>query len=179
MENSRYAPEYKDRQGDGPRATPTIAGELVFAFTGDGVLAAVNASDGKIRWSHNVVKQLGGKVADYGMASSPLVAGDLVIVTAGAPKACVAAYRATTGERAWTAGDDATGYSSPALLDVGGRQQTGRLHGQFGDWDRTARQDACCGATRTRPTTTATSRRRWRLTVTYSFHRARITAACC
>lgn len=117
------APEYKDRQGDGPRATPTIAGEQVFALTGDGVLAAVNTDDGKIRWSHNVVKQLSGKVADYGMASSPLVVGDLVIVTAGAPKACVAAYRATSGERAWTAGDDATGYSSPVVLEVGGRQQ--------------------------------------------------------
>ena len=117
------APEYKDRQGDGPRATPTIAGDAVFAFTGEGTLAAANLSDGKIRWSHNVVKQLNGKVADYGMASSPLVVGDFVIVTAGAPKACVAAYRTAIGERAWTAGDDATGYSSPAMLEVGGRRQ--------------------------------------------------------
>lgn len=117
------APEYKDRQGDGPRATPTLAGELVFAFTGDGTLAAVNAADGKIRWSHNVVQELGGKVADYGMSSSPLVADDLVVVTAGAPKACVAAYRTSTGERAWTAGDDATGYSSPVMLDLRGRKQ--------------------------------------------------------
>jgi outer membrane protein assembly factor BamB len=117
------APEYKDRQGDGPRATPTVAGDSVFAWTGQGVLAAVNVADGKIRWSHDVVKQLGGKVADYGMASSPLVVGEVVIVTAGAPKACVAAYRTTTGERAWTAGDDATGYSSPVVLHVGGRSQ--------------------------------------------------------
>jgi outer membrane protein assembly factor BamB len=117
------APDYEDRQGDGPRATPTIVGEVVFAFTGEGMLAAANVADGKIRWSQNVVKQLGGKVADYGMASSPLVVADLVIVTAGAPKACVAAYRAATGELAWTAGEDATGYSSPALLRVGGRLQ--------------------------------------------------------
>jgi outer membrane protein assembly factor BamB len=48
---------------------------------------------------------------------------DLVIVTVGAPKSCVAAYRSTSGERIWTAGDDATGYSSPATLEVGGRRQ--------------------------------------------------------
>jgi outer membrane protein assembly factor BamB len=117
------AAEYKNNQGDGPRATPTIAGDTVIAFTGEGTLAAVNLSDGKIAWSHNVVKQLGGKVADYGMAGSPLVVGDLAVVTVGAPRACVAAYRVKSGERAWTAGNDPAGYSSPSLLDVGGRRQ--------------------------------------------------------
>jgi len=117
------APEYKNGQGDGPRATPTIIGDRVLAFTAEGLLVAANMSDGKIAWSQNVVTQHKGKVADYGMASSPLVIGDLAIVTAGAPKACVAAYRLKSGERAWAAGDDATGYSSPALLDVGGRRQ--------------------------------------------------------
>src|SRR5262249_15240636 len=66
------APEYKNQQGDGPRATPTIVGELVFAFSGQGIFTAVNLTDGKPLWSHNVVKELGGQVADYGMASSPL-----------------------------------------------------------------------------------------------------------
>jgi outer membrane protein assembly factor BamB len=117
------APEYKNGQGDGPRATPTIAGEQVLAFTGEGVLAAATLSDGKIQWSKNVVQELKGKVADYGMASSPLVVGDLVVVVAGAPQACVVAYRRSTGEKAWAAGDDATGYSSPVLLDVGGKRQ--------------------------------------------------------
>jgi outer membrane protein assembly factor BamB len=117
------APQYKNQQGDGPRATPTIAGDAVLAFTGDGVLAAASFEDGKLRWSHNVVSDLRGKVADYGMASSPLIVGDLVIVTAGAPGACVVAYSLKSGERAWAAGNDATGYSSPALLEAGGRRQ--------------------------------------------------------
>jgi len=117
------APEYKNPQGDGPRATPTITGDTVLAYTGEGILAAANLSDGKIRWSHNVVKESKGKVADYGMASSSLVVGDLAVVTVGAPKACIAAYQIKSGERAWTAGDDATGYSSPALLHVGGKAQ--------------------------------------------------------
>ena len=85
------APAYKNNQGDGPRATPTIVGDRVVAFTGEGLLVAANLSDGKIDWSQNVVTQLKGKVADYGMSSSPLVVGDLVIVTVGAPQACVAA----------------------------------------------------------------------------------------
>src|SRR5205823_3023954 len=117
------AAEYKNNQGNGPRATPTIDGQSVLAFSGQGVLAEVNLDDGKILWSHDVVRELGGKVADYGMASSPLVVGDLVVVTAGAPQACVVAYRRTSGELAWKAGDDPPGYSSPTHLKVGGRWQ--------------------------------------------------------
>ena len=117
------APEYRNAMGDGPRGTPAISGEQVFAFSGEGILAAANCSDGKIAWTHNVVSELGGKVAEYGMACSPLVVGNRVIVTAGAPKGTVAAFDIKTGKLAWTAGSDVAGYSSPALLDVGGRSQ--------------------------------------------------------
>lgn len=109
--------------GNGPRTTPTIAGDKVFVFTGEGILAAFNFTDGKQLWSHNVVKDHGGEPADYGMACSPLVVGKLVIVTAGAPKAAVVAYDAASGNEAWAVGDELAGYSSPALLEVGGKQQ--------------------------------------------------------
>ncbi len=117
------APAYRNPMGDGPRGTPTIAGDRVFAFSGEGVLAALQFGDGKILWKQDVVRQLGGKPADYGMACSPLVVGELVIVTAGAPQATVAAFQVASGKLAWKAGDDPAGYSSPALLDVGGRRQ--------------------------------------------------------
>lgn len=34
------APEYRNPMGNGPRGTPAIAGELVFVFTGEGILSA-------------------------------------------------------------------------------------------------------------------------------------------
>ena len=120
---TKLAPEYRNGMGNGPRGTPAISGDLVFAFTGEGILTAVKFSDGKPVWSHNVVQELKGAVAEYGMACSPLVVGDRVLVTAGAPNATVVTYDAKSGKLAWTAGDDAAGYSSPALLDVGGRSQ--------------------------------------------------------
>lgn len=116
-------PEYRNGMGNGPRATPAIAGNQVFAFTGDGVLTAHNFEDGKQLWSHNVLKELSGQEAEYGMACSPLVVGDLVIVTAGAEKGTLVAYETKSGKQVWTAGKDPAGYSSPALLKVGGRQQ--------------------------------------------------------
>ena len=117
------APEYHNGMGNGPRATPAIFGDQVFVFTGEGILAALNLSDGKPVWSHNIVEDLEGEVAEYGMASSPLIVGKHVIVTAGAPHAAVVAYDTKTGKLAWKTEDGAPGYSSPALLDVGGRPQ--------------------------------------------------------
>ena len=117
------APEYRNAMGNGPRATPTISGDQVFVFTGEGILSAHNLGDGKQRWSHNVVKELSGKEAEYGMACSPLVVGEQVIVTAGAPKGTLVAFEAKSGKQLWTAGSDPAGYSSPALLKVGGRSQ--------------------------------------------------------
>lgn len=117
------APKYRNSMGDGPRGTPTISGDQVFVFTGEGILAALSFNDGKVLWSHNVLKELDGKEADYGMACSPLVVAGQVIVTAGAPDATVVAYDVKTGKQAWTAGSDVAGYSSPAFLKVGGREQ--------------------------------------------------------
>lgn len=115
---------YKNGQGDGPRATPTIAGDRVFAFTGEGILVACNLADGAIAWSQNTPALFSGKPAEYGMACSPLVAGENVVVTVGAPKASLAAFNMKTGKLAWTAGSsEPAGYSSPALLKVGGKTQ--------------------------------------------------------
>ena len=121
--SSPLAPAYENTMGNGPRGTPAIAGEVVLTFTGEGILTASKFSDGTLLWSHHCVKELGGKPAEYGMACSPLVVGELVLVTVGAPKATVAAYQIASGKLAWTAGDDVAGYSSPALLTVGGRAQ--------------------------------------------------------
>jgi outer membrane protein assembly factor BamB len=117
------AREYRNSMGDGPRGTPAIAGSRVFAFTGEGILAAVNFADGKPLWSHHLVEELGGKEADYGLACSPLVVGDLVILPVGAPTPPAGALDAATGKVAWKAGSDPAGYSSPALLDIADRQQ--------------------------------------------------------
>ncbi|REJ72717.1 MAG: alcohol dehydrogenase [Planctomycetota bacterium] len=121
---SPVAPAYKNSMGDGPRAAPAVAGNSVFVFTGEGVLASLNTEDGSINWSHDVVDEHRGEPADYGMACSPLLVENLVIVTVGAPDATVAAYDQSTGEPAWTAGKDhPAGYSSPVLLEIAEQSQ--------------------------------------------------------
>lgn len=117
------ADAYRNPMGDGPRATPTISGERVFVFSGEGLLVALNFKDGSKLWSHDPLTDLSGKEAEYGMASSPLVVGDQVIVTAGTANGTLVAYDTKTGKQVWKAGQDPAGYSSPTLLDLGGRSQ--------------------------------------------------------
>jgi outer membrane protein assembly factor BamB len=124
------APAYRNAMGNGPRATPALAGDVVYALTGEGILAAARITDGQIVWKKNILAEFGGKPAEYGMACSPLVVGERVIVTIGAPQATVVALKCKTGDVAWTAGkDQPAGYSSPALLTVGGREQLVVFHG--------------------------------------------------
>ena len=121
--NTPLSKAYENGMGNGPRATPAISGDDVFAFTGEGILVCVKFSDGEIRWQHDTVKEFSGKEADYGMACSPLVVGDLVVVNLGAPKATLAAYEIASGKLMWSAGNDRCGYSSPAILNINGSEQ--------------------------------------------------------
>ncbi len=117
------APAFRNTMGNGPRSTPTIDGPLVFAYTGEGVLAAVKVADGALAWKHEVLDELDANQADYGMACSPLVVGDLVVVATGAPGASLMAFDKTTGKVKWQSGNDSAGYSSPALLELNGVKQ--------------------------------------------------------
>ena len=117
------APKYENQMGNGPRGTPAISGDQVFVFTGEGILIAASTKDGKILWSHDLFAELGGKPMDYGTACSPLVVGGQVIVTPGSPGATVVAFNTKSGKLVWKAGGDPAGYSSPAFLKVGGKEQ--------------------------------------------------------
>ncbi len=117
------ADAYKNQMGNGPRATPTVVDGTVYAYTGNGALIALEAKSGQLRWKQTLVDDLGAKSADYGMASSPLVHGDLVIVAAGASGAAVVACEIATGKVRWKSGNDSAGYSSPIVAVIGGVSQ--------------------------------------------------------
>ncbi len=110
----------------GPRATPTVEGGHVYALGARGALHCVRAADGKPVWSRHLVNEFGSEVPVWGIAGSPLVHGDLVILIAGgAPDAKVMAFDKRTGKEAWRAlaSDSEPGYSSPILVRHGGVDQ--------------------------------------------------------
>ncbi len=69
--------------GAGPRSTPTIDGDLVFAQGAMGDLACLELATGQPLWSKNLLKLFHLPNATWGMTSSPLVIGEHVIANAG------------------------------------------------------------------------------------------------
>ena len=47
---TRMGPDRSDDMGGGPRATPTVDGNLVYALGAEGKLVALEAATGKVRW---------------------------------------------------------------------------------------------------------------------------------
>ena len=120
---------YENAMGDGPRATPTIAGEKVYAYSGEGILIAADLKSGKLLWRKNVMQELSSEPSEYGMSSSPLVVDNCVIVHAGAVDGAVVAFSTEDGKRLWQTGSGHAGYSSPALLNVAGSNQVVSITG--------------------------------------------------
>ncbi|MFO1003213.1 MAG: PQQ-binding-like beta-propeller repeat protein, partial [Planctomycetaceae bacterium] len=131
---TKFATAYENAMGNGPRATPTVADGKLFVFTGEGILAAFNAKDGKELWKVNVPSSLKGEASEYGMSCSPLVFGTTVITHTGNPDAAVAAFDTKTGKIQWQSATGKAGYSSPVLMTLAGKEQIVTLtaDGAFG-----------------------------------------------
>ncbi|WP_439620926.1 outer membrane protein assembly factor BamB family protein [Gemmata sp.] len=110
----------------GPRATPTVIGDRLWATGGAGELLCLQLprADGEKPqkvWSKNLLTEFGAPLPQWGTACSPLVVDDLVVVLPGGSKGAVAALDKNTGEVKWTAGSNPPGYSSAVSATVAGR----------------------------------------------------------
>ena len=110
--------------GDGPRATPTIDHDRVYALGATGILDCLNSATGKLIWTRNVLKDDSLPNTYFGKCSSPLVVDDLVVVTGGmAKRSTLLAFHCGDGSPAWRAGNDEASFSSPELVTLAGSRQ--------------------------------------------------------
>ena len=121
---------FHNDQGDGPRGTPTVDGDRVYALGGNGDLTALDARTGKIAWTKNVLKEFGGENITWGISESPLVLGDKVLVNAGGPGASIVALNKSNGSLVWKSQSDRAGYSSAIPLTLNGLTQVVFFTGQ-------------------------------------------------
>ena len=78
-------------KGGGPRGTPTVDGDVLFALSEAGDLACLRLADGAVVWTRNILADFGGSNPNWLISESPLVDGANVIVTPGGRSAGVAA----------------------------------------------------------------------------------------
>ena len=108
------------------RSTPTIDGNFIYALGSDGDLACLETGNGKIRWQKNIRKEFGGQPGEWAYAESPLVDGDVVLITPGGEQATIVALNKKTGALIWKSavpGGDPAGYASAIVVQGGGRKQ--------------------------------------------------------
>jgi outer membrane protein assembly factor BamB len=120
---------YETVSGAGPRSTPTFHEGKIYALGANGRLTCLDAATGKLLWTRDIVADGDCKskkefpVPMWGFSASPLVVKRLVTVFAGGPNGkSVLAYKADTGELAWTAGDGLISYSSTQVSRVNGQE---------------------------------------------------------
>jgi outer membrane protein assembly factor BamB len=109
--------------GDGPRATPTIDGGRVFVLGATGILDCLELATGKPVWSTDTLKESGSENLIWGKSSSPLVVGNLVVISLGEARDSLAAYDRETGKLKWRAAGDRASYCSPVLVTLAGQAQ--------------------------------------------------------
>jgi len=120
-----YATAYRDDFGfdEGPRATPTIVDNRVFTFGAEGMLHCLDFQTGKKIWSVSTQPEFEAPKGFFGMACSPLIEGDRVLVNiGGANGAGIVAFERTTGKLLWKATKDEASYSSPVAATFAGRR---------------------------------------------------------
>src|SRR5678815_533565 len=112
---------HSNDQGDGPRGTPTIDGDRLYALTEGGDLWCLK-TDGAEVWHRNILSDFGGPQIRWLISESPLVDGAHVVVTPGGRGAGMVKLDKMTGKTVWSAGElsDLAVYSSIIAADVQG-----------------------------------------------------------
>jgi outer membrane protein assembly factor BamB len=108
----------------GPRATPAVDGDRVYALGATGILLCLETKTGNKVWQQDLLKLAGRDCPTHGYCGSPLVVGDRLYVEPGGPKGkSVAALDKKDGSVLWQALDDPIGQSSPVWAEVGAAPQ--------------------------------------------------------
>jgi len=129
-----YAEVYFDEWGAGPRSTPIVEGDRLYAQACNGEFRCFNLADGKLVWQTSFDKDFGarflGSKAREGTASrrgnngSGVIAGERIILPVGGTNgASLVCFDKLTGKVLWKSGSDEAAYSSFMIATLGGQQQ--------------------------------------------------------
>ena len=134
-----YPTDYIDMYGfdGGPRCCPVIDGGRVYLFGPEGMLHCVRATDGHLLWKMDTTERFHVVQNFFGVGSTPVIDGDLLIAQVGGSPAgspgvrsgrtesagsAVVAFDKYTGEVKYAVGDELASYASPVLATIDGRR---------------------------------------------------------
>jgi outer membrane protein assembly factor BamB len=149
----RYKTDFEDMLGynNGPRCTPVVDDDRVYIYGAEGQLHCVNVIDGSKRWQRDISDEFDVVQNFFGVGSTPLVFGDLLLVMAGGSPpeshkvppgqldrvtpdgSALVAIHKHTGQTVYKTGDDLASYASLQLATIDARP-TGFMFARSGLW---------------------------------------------
>jgi outer membrane protein assembly factor BamB len=115
-----------NRGGDGPRSSPVVKNGRVYVLSSYLVLFCLNADNGTVVWSRDLVADYGGSVISWQSSASPVIEGDLLFVNCNAPDKSLLAVRISDGTEVWrtgTAGSYKMTHATPVVATIAGERQ--------------------------------------------------------
>jgi outer membrane protein assembly factor BamB len=109
--------------GFGPHSTPLLVGNLLFTVGSIGKVHAFDKKTGKVIWSVDLYKDLGGKKMGRGYACSPLAYKNTIILTLGGADQTLVALNQKDGKVVWKNQTLDMSPSSPIIINVDGQEQ--------------------------------------------------------
>jgi outer membrane protein assembly factor BamB len=137
-----YATDYEDLYGyeGGPRCCPVVDDDRVYIMGAEGVLHCLSVVDGSLIWKVDTTQQFGVVQNFFGVGSTPVVEGNLLIAAIGGSPAAgrsvppgqldrvrgadsgVVAFDKHTGAVRYQFSDELASYASPTLATIAGRR---------------------------------------------------------
>jgi outer membrane protein assembly factor BamB len=117
-----YRTDYRDNlgKGDGPRSTPVIAGDKVYLLGAAGKLLCLTMKSGEKVWQKYLIKSYTVPQSYFGVGTTPLVEGKVLLVNVGGEGAGIVAFDKETGKEVWKSTEDGASYSSPIAATIDG-----------------------------------------------------------
>jgi outer membrane protein assembly factor BamB len=134
-----YPSTYRDKYNynNGPRCCPVVEGDRVYIHGAEGKLRCLEARTGRLIWDLDTFAEFGVIQNFFGVGSTPVIEGDLLIVqVGGSPKGSqrvpfdqlkgngsgVVAFEKYKGIVKYKIADELASYSSPTLATINGRR---------------------------------------------------------
>src|SRR5262249_15119874 len=120
----KYPTDYRDDFGfdEGPRSTPLIADRRVYTLGAEGKLHCLDLPSGKKVWERSLIPEYQVRKGFFGVATSPLLEGNLLLINVGGKDAGIVAFEKDSGREVWRATNHEASYSSPVSATFDGRR---------------------------------------------------------
>ena len=113
-----YPSQYVDpyQYNNGPRCTPLLTTDHCYTFGAEGKLLCLELQSGRLVWQRDTAKDWDVPAAFFGVGSTPILEGELLIVMVGGqPDSGVVAFDARTGKTVWESVGEKNWQGQPML----------------------------------------------------------------